>query len=157
MRHTRESVLERVTSEFALLDESVSKLKPADWKRPVGRPESKDPWTLKDALAHVTHWKAESVRVIRREKRSEGSAALAKMTINESNHRIYDEWKDKPVKDVLAWHRQVQDELVAAIREAPEAWFSSRDRKEQWPFDAVGHSVEHRRKDLEPVLPQART
>ncbi len=155
MRHTRESVLKRVTTEFALLDEAVSRLEPADWRRPVGRPESKDPWTLQDALAHVTHWKAESARAIRREKRSEASAALAKLTINDSNHRIYEEWKDRPTKDVLAWHRKVQGELVAAIEAAPAAWFSSRDRKEQWPFDAVGHSVEHRVKDLEPVVGKA--
>lgn len=152
MIHTRDSVLERVTSEFALLDDAVSKLEPADWKRPVGRPESKDPWTLKDALAHVLVWKAESARVFRRDKRSPEAAALAKLTINESNHRIYEQFKDKPLKEVLVWHRQVQEELVQAIKNAPDSWFSGKKRNEQWPFDAVGHSVEHRLKDLEPAL-----
>jgi hypothetical protein len=151
MKHTRESVLDRVTHEFAQLEEVVSKLTPSDWKSPVGRPESKDPWTLKDALAHVVHWKAESARVFRREKRPAESAALAKMSINESNHRVYEHWKDRPVRDVLAWHGRVQDELVQAIRNAPDEWFSRRDRSEQWPFDAVGHSTEHRLKDLERV------
>ena len=44
-----------------------------------------------------------------------------------------------------------KDELVQAIRNAPDEWFSRRDRSEQWPFDAVGHSTEHRMKDLERV------
>ena len=149
MKHTRESVLDRVAQEFTLLNEAVSKLTRSDWNRPVGRPESKDPWTLKDALAHVNHWKAESARVFRREKRTADTAALAKMTINESNRRIYEQWRDRSVKDVLEWHRRVQDELVEAIRGAPDEWFSRRDRSEQWPFDAVGHSAEHRLKDLE--------
>ena len=33
------------------------------------RPETRDPWTLKDALVHIVYWKAHSARVFRGEKR----------------------------------------------------------------------------------------
>jgi hypothetical protein len=156
MPHTRQSVLERVTSEFTLLDEAVRNLSAADWKRPVGRPESKDPWTLKDALAHILVWKDDTARIFRREKRSAERAALAKLNINDSNHRIYEQLKDRPLKDVLAWHRDSQAQLVEAISNAPDTWFERRGRKEWWPWDAVGHSAEHRVKDLEPALLQGK-
>ena len=47
----------------------VAGLSPKDWARPVPRPEVKEPWTVKDALAHITHWKANTARSIRKERR----------------------------------------------------------------------------------------
>ena len=31
--------------------------------------ESKDPWTIKDAAAHITHWKADVGRIARGERK----------------------------------------------------------------------------------------
>ena len=55
MRHTREEVVERTIREFELLDQLVAGLRDEEWNRPVRRPEGKDPWTVKDALVHITH------------------------------------------------------------------------------------------------------
>jgi hypothetical protein len=148
MLHTRESVLARVTAEFTLLDAAVSRLAPGDWARPVGGPESKDPWTVKDSLAHITHWKARSMRRFRGERRKPGEAPPPRSLID-ANHIVFEEWKDRPLKDVLAWHRQVQSELVAAVLNAPESHFSKRERPPGWPFGAIGHSTRHRMKDIE--------
>ena len=57
MRHTREEVIKRTIREFKLLDDLVSSLTDEDWNRLLTRPETKDPWTVKDALAHITHFK----------------------------------------------------------------------------------------------------
>ena len=66
MRHTREEVIQRTIQEFNLLDQLVANLSEADWQRPDPRPMTKDPWTVKDTLAHVTHWKADVIRSIHR-------------------------------------------------------------------------------------------
>ena len=62
MRHSREEVIKRTIQEFKLLDDLVSSLTDEGWNRLLTRPETKDPWTVKDALAHITHFKAEVVR-----------------------------------------------------------------------------------------------
>ena len=58
-RHTREEVIQRTFWEFERLDRLVNNLIAEDWNRLLARPETKDPWTVKDALAH-THWKADA-------------------------------------------------------------------------------------------------
>jgi hypothetical protein len=59
---------------------------------------------------------------------------------------------DTILKEVLAWHRQVQQDVLAALREAPEEWFGGRERRSEWPFDLEGHSTYHRFKDIERAL-----
>jgi len=50
MRHTREEVIKRTIREFERLDRLVNNLTDEDWNRLPTRPETKDPWTVKDAL-----------------------------------------------------------------------------------------------------------
>jgi hypothetical protein len=52
----------------------------------------------------------------------------------------------------LAWHRQVQKDVLAALQEAPEEWFSGRERGPDWPGDLDSHSTYHRVKDIEWAL-----
>lgn len=148
MLHTRESVLERVNDEYNALEAAIAKLSKADWEFALGKPEGKDHWRVKDSLAHITYWKARSMRRFRGERRKPGEAPQPRSLID-ANHIVFEEWKDRPVEDVLAWHRQVQSDLVAAVLNAPESHFSKRERSPSWPFGAVGHSTKHRMKDLE--------
>ena len=149
MIHTRKEVIQRVNREFRRLDKLVAGLSPKDWARPVPRPEVKEPWTVKDALAHITHWKANTARSIRKERRPPEERGL---NVNEGNTLIYQRWRDRKPQEVLEWHRQVQADLLAALKAAPEEWFSARERAPQWPFDVDGHSAEHRIKDIERTL-----
>ena len=149
MRHSREEVIERTTREFELLDQLVSNLADDDWNRLITRPETKDPWTVKDALAHITHWKADVVRVIKKKPVPIEEKGL---NITDGNHLIYLRWRDRSPQEVLAWHRQVQKKVLAALREAPEEWFSGREHKSEWPSDLDGHSSYHRVKDIEQAL-----
>jgi hypothetical protein len=149
MRHSREEVIERTIREFELLDQLVASLSDEDWKRPLPRPEGKDPWTVKDALAHITFWKADVARSIRKQRRPPEEARL---TTNAHNRLVYENWRDRPVSEVLAWHRQVQADVLAALYEAHEAWFSDRERGAPWPFDVDGHSAQHRVRDIERAL-----
>jgi hypothetical protein len=54
MRHNREEVIERTIREFELLDHLVARLSNEEWEWRLLRPEAKEPWTVKDALAHFT-------------------------------------------------------------------------------------------------------
>ena len=55
MRHTREEVIKRTIQEFERLDHLVNNLTAEEWNRLLARPETKDSWTVKDALTHITH------------------------------------------------------------------------------------------------------
>ena len=149
MRHTRNEVIKRMTREFERLDRLVAGLKDEDWKRLVPRPETKDPWTIKDALAHVTHWKADVIRAARRQPRPPEERG---MNETEENRRVYMRWRNRPPQEVLRWHRQVHQDVLKALKEIPEEWFSGRERREEWPFDVDGHLSYHRVKDIEAAL-----
>jgi hypothetical protein len=149
MYHNREEVIERTIREFELLDHLVANLTKEDWEQLLLRPETKDPWTVKDALAHITHWKADIARSARGQHRPPEERGL---NYNDGNHLIYLRWRDRSPQEVLTWHRHVQEDVLAALRAAPEEWFTARDRRKEWPYDLDGHSAYHRTKDIARAL-----
>jgi hypothetical protein len=149
MRHTRKTVIARTRAEFDRLDRLVSRLQLADWRRPVPRPEARDAWTVKDALAHIVYWKAHTARVIR------GAPRLPEMRglgVNQINRLVYERWRRRPSRDVVAWHRAVHADVLRTLARTPASWFGRRERSPAWPADFDGHSAAHRRKDLEAAL-----
>jgi hypothetical protein len=149
MRHNRQQVIERAIREFELLDRLIANLTDEEWSRLLVRSESKDPWTIKDAVAHITHWKAGVGRIARGERPPAEERGL---NINQGNHLVYLRWHNRPPQEVLAWHRQVQKDVLTALQEAPEKWFSGKERGPDWPGDLDGHSAYHRLKDIERAL-----
>jgi hypothetical protein len=149
MRQKRDEVIERTIQEFELLDRLVVNLTNEDWNQLLIRPETKDPWTVKDALAHITHWKADVARSARGQRRPAEERGLGE---SDANHLIYLRWHDRSPQEVLAWHRLVQADVLAALREAPDEWFSGRERRQEWPYDLDSHSANHRVKDIERAL-----
>ncbi|HET6316529.1 MAG TPA: maleylpyruvate isomerase N-terminal domain-containing protein [Chloroflexota bacterium] len=149
MRHSRADVLARAEREFSELDKLVSRLEPADWQRKVPRPETKDPWTVKDALAHIVYWKLHTARVFRGERRP---AELRGLDVSRINAFVYQQWRQRSPDEVLAWHHDVHAQVMAAIKAKPEEWFGRRDHHEQWPGDFGSHSEAHRHKDIEAAL-----
>ena len=149
MRHTRKEVIQRTIREFERLDHLVNNLTDENWNRLLSRSETKDPLTVNDALAHITHWKADMVRKIKKQP-----IPIEEKGLNETdgNHLIYERWRDRSPQEVLAWHWQVQEDVLAALQDAPEEWFSGRERRPEWPFDLDGHSSYHRVKDIEHAL-----
>src|ERR1051326_5672501 len=104
VRHSKATVVERTQREFEALDALVNRLRADDWLRPVPRPETRDPWTVKDALAHIVYWKEHSARVFRGEKRP---PELRGLDVTHINRLIYDRWRVRPPDEVIAWHRAV--------------------------------------------------
>ena len=149
MRHTREEVIERTIREFEILDQLVANLSNEDWARYVPRSESKDPWTVKDTLAHITHWKADVIRSMRGGRRPPEERGL---NWTDGNRLIYLRWRERSPQEVLAWHRQVHANVLTALRAAPDDWFTGKDRRLEWPNDLAGHVSYHRVNDIEEAL-----
>jgi len=149
MRHTRREVLDRARREFARLDRLVARLRPADWKRRVPRPPARDPWTVKDALAHIVYWKEHTARVIRGERRLPEMRGL---DVNQINRLIYQRWHRRRPGEVVAWHRRVHADVLRTLARTPAEWFGRRERSPHWPADLDGHSAAHRVKDMEAAL-----
>ena len=152
MRHTRKEVTERTRREYLQLDRLIKKVKPADWRRRVPRPETKDPWTVKDALAHIIYWKEHSARVFRGEK---GPPDIRGLDVNQSNALVYRRWRRRRPTDVVAWHRRVQTDVMQTLRQRPDDWFGRRERGPDWPGDFDGHSAAHRVRDIQAALDSA--
>jgi Mycothiol maleylpyruvate isomerase N-terminal domain len=153
MRHTRTEVTDRARREFARLDRLITGLGPADWKRRVPRPPTRDPWTVKDALAHIVYWKEHTARVIRGERRPPEMRGL---DVDQMNRLIYKRWRRRPPKEVLEWHRRVHADVMRTLAKTPGEWFGRRERSPQWPADLDSHSMAHRVKDMEAALPSSR-
>lgn len=152
MTHTRASVIDRVEAEYRALDRVVRALRPADWRRPAMREQAPIRFAAKDVLAHITAWKWRQVRVVRRDKGPLRPYEPPKTAaINDTNAGIYRRSHRTPVATLIAEHRAAHRAMLKALREAPAAYFA-KPRSAQWPYDAVGHVAEHRRKHLEPLL-----
>lgn len=138
-------MIRRAIYEFEILDQLAANLSEVDWQRFIPRPETRDPWTIKDTLSHVTHWKTDVIRAMRRGQRPPEERGL---NWTDGNRLVYLRWRDRPSHEVLAWHRQVHN----ALRAAPEEWFSGKDRPLAWSNDLDGHIHSHRVKDIEQAL-----
>jgi len=149
VRHTKKQVIARTRREFAELDRLVKRLRPADWARRVPRPPTRDPWTVKDALAHIVYWKEHSARVFRGERRLPEMRGL---DVNQINRLIYRRWRGRRPSELLAWHRRIHADVLTTLARNPAAWFSRRDRSPQWPLDFDAHSADHRVKDMGAAL-----
>jgi hypothetical protein len=136
------------------LDRLVSGLTAAEWSKPVPRPETKEAWTVKDALAHITYWREGVALSARRQRRPPEESRL---NITDGNHLIYARYHRRSARDVLAWHKRVQADVLKALREAPDEWFSRPSRGSNWPSDLDVHSAKHRVKDIERALAKGKT
>jgi hypothetical protein len=145
VRHTRSEVIQRTGREFEELDRLVESLQPTDWDRLVPRPETRDAWTVKDALVHIVYWKAHTARVIRGERRPPEARGLA---VPQLNHLVWEQWRTRSPVDVIGWHRAVHADVMRTLANTPEEWFGRREHSPEWPADFDGHSAGHRLKDV---------
>ena len=152
VRHSRQALIDRAVREYEVLDGLLARLRLDDWHLPLRRRPDQDPWAVKDAVVHVTYWKADVGRFALGQRRPPGERGLG---THAHNRLVYERWKDRPPGDVLAYHRLVHDEVLAALRTAPESWLSGRDHRPDWPADLDGHLAAHRRLDIEKALAAA--
>ena len=153
MTHTRDKVVKRAIREFRLLDRLVAGLTVDEWRKAVPRPETKEPWTVKDAVAHVTYWKAG----VASEARGKPMPPEHSLKPTELNHRVYIRYHQRSARAVLEWHRRVHEDLLQALQEAPDEWFSRPSRRDNWPYDLDGHLAEHRVNDIRRALAKRKT
>src|SRR5215475_14868069 len=112
MRHKKRDVIARTRREYATLDRLVRRLRAGDWNRRVPRPPTRDPWTVKDALAHIVYWKEHSARVFRGERRLPEMRGL---DVNQINRLVYERWRHRSPRDVVRWHREVHADVLRTL------------------------------------------
>jgi Protein of unknown function (DUF1706) len=152
LKHTRASVIRRVEAEYEALDKIVRQLTAADWKKPAMREEAPIRFTAKDVLAHISAWTWRQARVVAKDKSPLKPYEPPKTTnIQLTNAGIYRRSHRTPAATLVAEHRAAHRALLKALRAAPAAYFGKVSTA-QWPFDAVGHVAEHRRRHLQPLL-----
>jgi len=152
LKHTRASVIKRVEAEYRALDAIVRQLNAADWRKPAMREEAPIRFTAKDVLAHISAWKWRQARVVAKDKSPLKPYEPPKTTnIQLTNAGIYRRSHRTSAKTLIAEHRAAHRAMLKALRAAPAAYFGKVSTA-QWPFDAVGHVAEHRRKHLEPLV-----
>ncbi len=96
------------------------------------RPESKDPWTVKEALAHIAYWKEHTARVIRGERRPPQMRGLE---VSQINRILYERWRERRPAEMLRYHRRVHEDVMRTLAEKPPEWFGRRERSAFWPGD----------------------
>ena len=152
MTHTRASVIKRVEAEYRSLDAVVRRLAPADWRKPAMREEAPIRFTAKDVLAHINAWKWVQVRRVAKDKSPLKPYEPPHLrNLRDINAAIYKRSHRTPAKTIVAEHRAAHRAILKALRAAPPAYFAKR-WSANWPFDAVGHVAEHRRKHLDPLV-----
>lgn len=152
MTHTRASVIKRVEAEYKALDAVVRKLTPADLRKPAMREEAPIRFTAKDVIAHVNAWQWRQARVTAKDKSPEKPYEPPRLgNIKDINAAIYKRSHRTAAKTIIAEHRAAHRAMLKALRAAPRDYFA-KQHSAQWPFDAIGHVAEHRRKHLEPLL-----
>lgn len=155
--HTKRRTIARIEAEYRQLDRVVRALGTTGLERSVpgfgARARiPRERWTAKDALAHIVEWKRQALRALRREA---SDPELRGLPIDRKNRVLYERWHSRPVREVVAYHRAVQRDISAALRELPEAYYAKR-RSPHWPGDLLGHAAGHRRRHLEPLVTRSR-
>ncbi len=151
IRHTKRGTIARVEAEYRALDRAVRRLGSTGLARPIpgfgARARiRRERWRARDGLAHVVEWKRQVLRGLR----SEGSdPQLRGLSIDRKNRILYERWRRRPLAEVVAFHRRVHREVIAALRAKPEAYFRDPPRSAMWPNDLLGHSTAHRERHLE--------
>jgi hypothetical protein len=148
--HTKRRTIARVGAEYRALDRVVRTLGADGLRRPVpgfgARARvRRETWTAKDALAHIVEWKRQALRALRHET---SDPKLRGLTIDRKNKVLYGRWHRRPVRDVVAYHRAVQRNVMKALHSLPEAYFAKK-RSPYWPGDLTTHAAGHRVRHLE--------
>jgi len=151
VRHTKRQTLRRVEAEYRALDAAVRRLGAKGLEAPVPgfgarARTARERWSRKDALAHVVEWKRQALRALRREA---SDPELRGLTIERKNRVLYERWRRRPVRAVVAYHRAVHRDVMSALRALPEEYFRATPRGSSWPSDLVGHAAGHRQRHLE--------
>jgi uncharacterized damage-inducible protein DinB len=150
--HNKRETMARVEKEYRALDRVVRRVGTRGLNEQVpgfgARARiRRERWTRKDALAHIVEWRRHALRALRSET---SDPQLKGLPIDRKNRRLYERWHARSAREVVAYHRKIHRETMAAMRGLPDEYFRKR-LSPMWPNDLIGHSAEHRRRHLEPV------
>ena len=117
---TKQELLDAIETEYRLLKECISSLSPADLSVPGVCHE----WAAKDVLAHLVGWKKMFLGWYAEGLRGENPPTpAADLKWNQTpllNDRIYRQWKDRPLRQVLSAFEATYAAMLDLARSLPE-------------------------------------
>lgn len=151
---TREGVIAQTVEAYDRLDRYLRSVPKSALDAPMlFSSEAIDPWRVKDALAHVVHYKARVVeRLTKGRPRVDDRPTAAERRLREywdpdawadleasddvlrtldartrrrhgRNHLVYVRWCDRTADEIVSWHRMVHKHVVSVLENGPETWF----------------------------------
>jgi hypothetical protein len=175
---SRDAVINATVAAFRRLDDVLGVVRPSALETPMlFASESIDAWRIKDAVAHVTHYKARAVhRLIKGrakevpERDLDGYWAPEEWAALEAadhvlprldartrrrhglNHLVYERWRDRSAREVLAWHRRVHEHVVSVLRDGPDEWFGPSGRLPRVAVGELAHHLDTHLRDIRRAL-----
>jgi hypothetical protein len=174
---SRDAVINAAVAAFTRLDDVIGAVRPSALDAPMlFASESIDAWRIKDAVAHVTHYKARAVHRLkgRANNARDGDldgywdpdewAALEAADrvlprLDERtrrrhglNHLVYERWRDRSAREVLAWHRRVHEHVMSVLRDGPDEWFGPSGRLPRVAIGEFAHHLDTHLRDIRRAL-----
>ena len=153
--HNKAETIARVEAEYRALDATVRRLGANGLGEPIPgfgarARKRRERWRRKDSFAHIVYWKEHSLRALRRAlgRKEPFDLEMRGKTVDAQNRILYLRWRDRPARDVVAYHRTIQRQISKAMRALPAAYYAKRFSS-LWPYDLAGHSTWHREHHLE--------
>ena len=124
----------------------------------ITKPGANGQWSVKDLLAHLTHWEQGMVDNLERIARGEAIQDDEGGTVDATNDQVYVRNRERPLADVLAdfreTHRRLLDTLQALLEETLDgpSPYESQDGRRLWQYVA-GESLEHYKEHIGQIHP----
>jgi hypothetical protein len=121
-----QKLLALIDKTWTALLSSYEGLTPEQMEQPGASGE----WSVKDILAHVTTWEAESLEHLPRMARGEKNASYRNLYggIDAFNALMTERKKDLPLDEVLRQLAETHGRLVEYVGTAPDEQFASKNR-----------------------------
>jgi hypothetical protein len=116
---SKQEFLERVRAGRRDLNEAISNLT----EEQMGQDLVAGEWTVKDILAHLAAWQAETRLVVLRAEAGQDVGPIINESVDEWNAARINERRRLPLVDVMQEYHSVYDELLAAL--------------DRWPADSA--------------------
>jgi hypothetical protein len=135
--------LERINAEYNLWQDLIRKISPED----MVQPGICGDWSMKDVIAHIAWYEGEMIPLIL-QYQLVGSELWA-LTTDERNQILFEQNRDRSLKDVLKESKKVHADFVQALNNLSDADLVDASHFKDMPGDWVpwkiiaGNSFEH--------------
>jgi hypothetical protein len=113
---TKYRVIQRLHAERRRLEANLARLTPEQLVQPdvVGK------YSIKDVLAHLAEWESFMPAWVNNARRGESAESPDWKKLDQLNERIYQNHKDQPLDEVLAYIRETHRQFMDMVEAMPD-------------------------------------